>query len=171
LYRVRTYATNKGIKLRDTFQLKSRNKKCVMTKNGNAEATLWKIRQKPRKKYVVGEKIRIVVEGSRDENTAQNCSVAKVNAFDVILLDNSPYIIHFTPDVCAAFSSNCAIQRTVIVGRVYFTADENHHCAGGKENPDSNDAEFTLAYCTDMVIQIESLVGSLDAPFGSNRWY
>lgn len=58
-----------------------------------------------------------------------------------------------------------------IAGHVYFTLDGSHHRQGGEENPDANDAEFTVAYCTDTVVQIESHVGSLQAPFGSNHWY
>lgn len=58
-----------------------------------------------------------------------------------------------------------------IAGQVFFTLDGNHHRAGGKENPDVNDAEFVVAYCTDTVVQIESRVGNLEAPFGSDRWY
>lgn len=34
-----------------------------------------------------------------------------------------------------------------------------------KDNPTQEDAEFAFIYCTDTVIQIESQVGSLDAPF------
>jgi len=58
-----------------------------------------------------------------------------------------------------------------IAGHVYFTLGGSHHRQGGKENPDANEAEFVVAYCTDTVVQIESRVGSLEAPFGSNRWY
>jgi len=58
-----------------------------------------------------------------------------------------------------------------LAGQVLFTLDGNHHHAGGKENPDANDAEFVVAYCTDTVVQIESCVGNLEAPFGSDRWY
>lgn len=58
-----------------------------------------------------------------------------------------------------------------IAGQVFFALDGNPHYAGGKGNPDANDAEFVIIYCTDTVAQIESRVGSLEAPFGSDRWY
>lgn len=38
-----------------------------------------------------------------------------------------------------------------------------------KEKIDADDAEFAVAYCTDAVAQIESLVGDLEAPFGRSR--
>jgi hypothetical protein len=63
------------------------------------------------------------------------------------------------------------MQYKQIAGHVYFTVGGSHHRAGGKENPDASDAEFTVAYCADTVVQIESHVGSLGTPFGSNRWY
>jgi hypothetical protein len=58
-----------------------------------------------------------------------------------------------------------------IAGNVIITIDGGHNHAGGNEKPDAQDAEFVLAYSTDTVIQIESRVGSLDAPFGMTRWY
>lgn len=58
-----------------------------------------------------------------------------------------------------------------IAGQVFFTLDGTPQRIGGKKNPDANDAEFVVAYCTDTVVQIESRVGSLEAPFGSNRWF
>ena len=58
-----------------------------------------------------------------------------------------------------------------IAGQVFFAQHGNPQYVGGKENPDANDAEFVVVYCTDTVVQIESRVGSLEAPFGSDRWY
>lgn len=43
--------------------------------------------------------------------------------------------------------------------------------AGLKEPIIADDAEFVVAYCTDKVVQIENLVGNLEAPFGSTRWF
>ncbi len=56
-------------------------------------------------------------------------------------------------------------------GQVLFTGNGNPVRAGGKENPDADDAEFVVAFCTDAVVQIENCVGNLEAPFGSSRWY
>lgn len=58
-----------------------------------------------------------------------------------------------------------------IAGEVYFAGSGEPVYQGMKEHIDTSDAEFVVAYCTDAVIQVESRVGSLDAPFGSDRWY
>jgi len=58
-----------------------------------------------------------------------------------------------------------------IAGSVQFTLNGRPHYYGMKEHIDAGDAEFLVAYCTDTVVQIESRVGSLDAPFGSDHWY
>jgi hypothetical protein len=58
-----------------------------------------------------------------------------------------------------------------IAGQVNVYLNGNYDYQGSKENPDANDAEFTVSYCVDTVVQIENHVGSLQAPFGSNRWY
>lgn len=75
--------------------------------------------------------------------------------------------------LCVALGMNYTdyMKYKGIAGHVFFDIDGNYHCTGGKEHPDANDAEFVVAYCTDAVIQIESRVGSLEAPFGSDRWY
>lgn len=59
-----------------------------------------------------------------------------------------------------------------IAGQVVFAGNGTPHYLGiTKEHIDSGDAEFVVAYCTDTVVQIESRVGSLNTPFGSDRWY
>jgi hypothetical protein len=58
-----------------------------------------------------------------------------------------------------------------IAGTPQFTLDGTAHFFGGKENAELAEGEFVLAFCTDSVVQIESRVGNLDAPFGSDRWY
>jgi hypothetical protein len=58
-----------------------------------------------------------------------------------------------------------------IAGTPQFSMGGNAYFAGGKEQVTMAEAEFVLAFCTESVVQIESRVGNLDAPFGSNRWY
>lgn len=57
-----------------------------------------------------------------------------------------------------------------IAGRVVFTMDGKPHLRDLRENIIASDAEFVVSYCIDTVIQIEACVGSVDAPFGSDRW-
>lgn len=56
-----------------------------------------------------------------------------------------------------------------IAGPVTFHEDEkgeaSFHIHGMKEDIGAGDAEFAFAYCIDAIIQIESRVGDLDAPF------
>lgn len=42
-----------------------------------------------------------------------------------------------------------------------------------KESINVNDAEFVVMYSIESVVQIEGIVGNLDAPFGKEylRWY
>ena len=56
-----------------------------------------------------------------------------------------------------------------IAGDVFFTKTLVY-TQGRKESIDANDAEFVVAYCIDTVVQIESRVGSLDAPLASEHW-
>ncbi len=58
-----------------------------------------------------------------------------------------------------------------IAGYVEFAMSGTPIYQGMKQDINASDAEFVVAYCTDTVVQIESRVGSLDAPFGSDRWY
>lgn len=58
-----------------------------------------------------------------------------------------------------------------IAGDVSFTLGGKPQHFGAKEQVGASDAEFVVAYCTDTVVQVESRVGSLDAPFGSDHWY
>jgi hypothetical protein len=58
-----------------------------------------------------------------------------------------------------------------ITGHVFFTMDGKSHFNGQMENIEQNDAEFVLSYTTNVVVQIESIVGSIDAPFGTENWY
>lgn len=57
-----------------------------------------------------------------------------------------------------------------IAGTPEFTDGGSVRFFTGKQNVEPPEAEFVLAFCTDSVVQIESRVGSLDAPFGSDRW-
>ena len=58
-----------------------------------------------------------------------------------------------------------------IAGHVMFAVSGEPHFSGMQENIAASDAEFVVSYCIDTVVQIQACVGSLDAPFGSDRWY
>jgi hypothetical protein len=58
-----------------------------------------------------------------------------------------------------------------IAGHVAFTMDGKPHFHGQKENIDQKDAEFALSYATNAVVQIESIVGNIEMPFGKEYWY
>ncbi len=58
-----------------------------------------------------------------------------------------------------------------IAGQVMFKADGKPDFMHLQENIIVSDAEFIVSYCIDTVIQIEACVGSVDAPFGSDRWH
>lgn len=58
-----------------------------------------------------------------------------------------------------------------IVGSIMFAIDGTPHYSGMKENLTASDAEFVVGYATDVVVQIESRVGDLDAPFGREYWF
>jgi hypothetical protein len=54
---------------------------------------------------------------------------------------------------------------------IFFTADGTPHYDYDerKNDPEPSDVEFVVAYSINTVVQIESIVGSIDAPFGSDR--
>lgn len=56
-------------------------------------------------------------------------------------------------------------------GHVIFTADGKPHNQGKVEPAGPSDAEFIVAYSINTVVQIEGIVGDIDAPFGSKYWY
>ena len=58
-----------------------------------------------------------------------------------------------------------------VAGHVIFTADGTPHFEGQKENIKQKDAEFVLSYAINTIVQIESIVGNIDAPFGKEHWY
>ena len=55
---------------------------------------------------------------------------------------------------------------TQIAGDISIDWDRKIRSHGMKEPATKQDAEFAVAYCEQTVIEIESRVGSLDAPFG-----
>ena len=57
-----------------------------------------------------------------------------------------------------------------VAGRVAFMVGGSAHHTGMKQNLDANDAEFVVAHCIDTVVQLEGLVGDIDAPFGVKHW-
>ena len=57
-----------------------------------------------------------------------------------------------------------------IAGEVAFTSDMAAHSYGRKENLSESEAEFVLSFATESVFSIESAVGNLEQPFGSDRW-
>jgi hypothetical protein len=63
------------------------------------------------------------------------------------------------------------IRYQKFVGQVVFTGDGNSLNQGKLEPAEPNDVEFVVAYSINTVIQIEGIVGNIDAPFGSERWY
>jgi hypothetical protein len=73
--------------------------------------------------------------------------------------------------VCFTLGMNHAdlLRFRKFAGTVRFQRDENNELKfdidNMKEDLSENDAEFAFAYCTDAVIQIESRVGDIDAPF------
>lgn len=69
------------------------------------------------------------------------------------------------------YSGYMKCNRTV--GSVSFTLDGTPHFSrgGAAEELDPAEAEFVVAYATDAVIEVETRVGDLEAPFGSDRWY
>lgn len=58
-----------------------------------------------------------------------------------------------------------------ISGFVIFTISGEPNFQGMKENIEPDEAEFVVAYCTESIEKIESLVGDINAPFGRERWY
>lgn len=58
-----------------------------------------------------------------------------------------------------------------LAGHVVFTIDGTPHYHGQTENIEQKDAEFVVAYSTNTVVQVESIVGNIDAPFGKEYWY
>ncbi|MTJ09149.1 hypothetical protein [Anabaena sp. UHCC 0204] len=58
-----------------------------------------------------------------------------------------------------------------IVGDVYFTFSGTTLYPNMKVDINASDAEFVVAYCVDTVVQIENIVGSIDAPFGKKSWF
>jgi hypothetical protein len=58
-----------------------------------------------------------------------------------------------------------------IVGSVILASGGTRIYSGMKENLTAGDAEFVVGYATDIVVQIESRVGNLDAPFGREYWF
>lgn len=58
-----------------------------------------------------------------------------------------------------------------VAGYVVFTIDGTPHFHGQKESIEQKDAEFVLSYATNTIVQIESIVGNIDAPFGKEHWY
>lgn len=63
------------------------------------------------------------------------------------------------------------MQYKQIAGHVAFAGDGTAYYHDMKENIDAKDAEFVVSYCINTVIQIESRVGNIDAPFGKDHWY
>jgi hypothetical protein len=57
------------------------------------------------------------------------------------------------------------------VGQVVFTGDGKPHRQGKTEPAEPSDAEFVVAYAVNTVVQIEGIVGNIDAPFGSEWWF
>jgi hypothetical protein len=57
-----------------------------------------------------------------------------------------------------------------IAGNIAFNSGGGYSHFGMKTPLDANDGEFVVAYCIETVIQIESRTGSLDKPFGSDRY-
>jgi hypothetical protein len=57
-----------------------------------------------------------------------------------------------------------------IVGEVYFTGDGKAHYSGLKDSVGSTDAEFVVAFCTEVVAEIEARVGDIEHPFGRDKW-
>jgi hypothetical protein len=53
---------------------------------------------------------------------------------------------------------------------VHHFADGGISTNIGGEEPSAEDAEFIVKYAVNSVIQIESLVGDIDKPFGGNPW-
>ncbi len=53
---------------------------------------------------------------------------------------------------------------------MFFTGGDNAHHQGMKQPLEASDAEFPVAYCIDTVARIENAVGSLDTPFGKDKY-
>jgi hypothetical protein len=58
-----------------------------------------------------------------------------------------------------------------VAGYVAFTIDGTPRFHGQKEIIEQKDAEFVLSYVTNTIVQIESIVGNIDTPFGKEYWY
>ena len=56
------------------------------------------------------------------------------------------------------------------VGDVVFTMDGKSHNQGNVEPAQPSDVEFVVTYSINTIAQIESIVGDIDAPFGSEHW-
>lgn len=63
------------------------------------------------------------------------------------------------------------MQYKKFVGHVVFTLDGKAHNQGRVEPAEPSDVEFVVAYSINTVVQIEGIVGNIEAPFGSERWY
>lgn len=57
-----------------------------------------------------------------------------------------------------------------VAGMTSMTMDGSHHHINMKDPLQPEDAQFIVTYATDTIVQIETIVGSLDAPFGVERW-
>jgi len=62
------------------------------------------------------------------------------------------------------------MQYKKFVGHVIFTGDGKAHNQGKLEPAEPSDVEFVVAYSINTVVQIEGIVGNIDAPFGSEHW-
>jgi len=58
-----------------------------------------------------------------------------------------------------------------VAGSVVFTLDGGAAHYGMKDGLNDADAELALAYAAEALVQIESRVGTIDKPFGRDRWY
>jgi len=55
--------------------------------------------------------------------------------------------------------------------RTDSTRSTTYRFPSGERDIEPRKAEFVFAFCTASIVQMESGVGSLDAPYGSDRWY
>lgn len=58
-----------------------------------------------------------------------------------------------------------------LAGDVVFTYDMTPHSGGVKESLSESEAELVLAFAIESVLSMESAVGDIEKPFGSDRWY
>jgi len=59
-----------------------------------------------------------------------------------------------------------------IVGDISFSVGSTEPIMYGNKKPlDRDDAEYVISYCSEAIVQIESVVGDLKKPFGKVHWY